>query len=70
MEHAIPMSGQDFRAALSQMRRGLPVTSMIRVAEHASCAAMDADLELDTDEAAVCRDVEADARGLALAVSP
>lgn len=38
----------------------------VRIAEMAEASAVDAELDLDIDEAAVCREIEADARGLAL----
>lgn len=38
----------------------------IRIADHAHAAALDAELELDHDEAGMLREIEADARGLAL----
>lgn len=37
-----------------------------RIADHAQAAALDAELELDHDDAALIREIEADARGLAL----
>lgn len=70
MEHATHLTTQDFRTALAQMRSGLPVTAMLRVAEFANRSAADADNELDSDEASICREIEADARGLALAITP
>lgn len=39
---------------------------LIRIADHAHAAALDAELELDHDDAALIREIEADARGLAL----
>lgn len=38
----------------------------VRIAEMAEASAVDAERDLDIDEAAVCREIEADARGLAL----
>lgn len=36
------------------------------VADLAQAAAIDAEVEHDVDEAAICREIEADARGMAL----
>jgi hypothetical protein len=61
--NASDLSAVTFREALSQMRSGAPVTAadLIGVADEAHESAIRADAE-----AAICREVEADARGLAL----
>jgi hypothetical protein len=71
MDHPT-LSAVEFRDALAQMRAGKVVTAadLMRVAEYAHCAADDAELELDHDEADLCREIEADARGALLAIPP
>jgi hypothetical protein len=39
---------------------------LARIADYAHAAALDAELELDHDDAAMLREIEANARGLAL----
>ena len=58
--------GSKFHVVNFNCKVSVPRVNFAAVADAAHDAALDSEADLDSTEAAVCREVEADARGLAL----